>query len=73
MSEWIPVIAALAGALIGGLISYRATVARLVKEEKSEKRTIILEKLEETHLVARTIRLIFPREGGRIVKTEYTL
>jgi hypothetical protein len=61
MNEWIPVLAAFTGAVVAGLISYRAAATRFSKEERAEKRAIFLEKLEETHEVARSIRLSYKR------------
>src|SRR5262245_55859808 len=59
MTEWIPVIATLAGTVVGGIISYFAKLSTLAKQEKSERRSIILSKLEETHQVVRSIRQIY--------------
>jgi len=56
MNEWVPVISAFVGALVAGFLSYRAAAIRLSKEETAEKRAIILQKLEETHQVVRSIR-----------------
>jgi len=56
MNEWIPVIATLSGTLVGGILSILASALKSSKEEKTETRNIILQKLEETHLVTRTIR-----------------
>jgi hypothetical protein len=59
MNEWIPVLAAFTGALVAGLISYRAATIRLSKEDKAEKRDLLLKKLEETHEVVRSIRVSY--------------
>lgn len=56
ISNWIPVIATLSGALIGGIISCIVTIITLTGAEKSEKRKIMMTKLEEAHQVARSIR-----------------
>jgi hypothetical protein len=56
MSEWIPVIAALAGTLFGSLISYLATLVSIRREDKSENRAILISKIEEAHEVVRSIR-----------------
>ncbi len=66
MEQWITVIAALAGAFIGGLISYLATLVTIIRQERSEKRAIILEKLEELHLVARSIRQEYKEVYGEL-------
>jgi hypothetical protein len=68
MNEWIPVFAAFTGALVAGLISYRAAAIKMNKEDKAEKRTFILGKLEETHEVARTIRISYRKTYGDTVK-----
>ena len=66
MNEWIPVFAAFTGALVAGLISFWAATIKLSKEESAEKRAIFLEKLEQTHEVARSIRLSYRRSYAHI-------
>ena len=64
MDHWIPVIATLLGILLGGIISTVTTLVALNREEQIKKRALVLDKLELTHEVARTMRQTYKETYG---------
>lgn len=52
--SWVPVVAALAGTTLGGLISLVASGVQFARQQKAERRSILIAKLEETHGLLRS-------------------
>lgn len=59
MVIWVPVISALLASALTGVISYFLAARRMSHEERVEKRTFLIGKLEETHQVTRSLIRFF--------------
>lgn len=66
MLIWVPVISALLASALTGVISYFLAAQRMRHEERVEKRTILIGKLEETHQVTRSLLRFFGANYAQI-------